>query len=330
MIVGGVPYRISDYENEEELEKVVIEKSDLIFGPKTLYFDLKRGVKVHKEGILSIPDGYLLSFMGKEPKLFVVENELSSHNPYDHVGMHFLKYNSSFSEGSKTRVKNYLLDYIKNNTNAADRVEELIKGTKFDNASELLDYVIFEVDYSFLVVIDETTEELNLVLKSFNPEIIELKKFVSEKNTKDIIHLFDGFQEEVVESLGRSIKELSDVDTIVCPANEEGFKEVFIKQNRWYAIRISPSMIPQLKYIAMYETAPTSAIRWIGEIEKIEKCVRPGYEQSGKYEVFIKEKREIKPLKLSDEKNIKGIAPQGPRYTKVEFIEKAKKLSDIF
>ena len=63
-----------------------------------------------------------------------------------------------------------------------------------------------------------------------------------------------------------------------------------MKQNRWYAIRISPTMIPQIKYIAMYETRPVSAIGWIGEVKKIEKCVRPGYEKTGKYEVFVGKK----------------------------------------
>ena len=329
LIVDDIQYKLAKYKDEDEIEKVVITKSDLIFGDRTLYFDLKKGVKARKDGILTIPDGYLLSFMGGEPKLYVVENELSSHDVYKHIGMHFLKYNSSFGEGSKIKVKNFLLDYIKQNSKAHQRIKELITGTRFANASELLDHVIFEVDYGFLVVIDEITEELNLVLKSFEPEIVEFKKFVSEKDSKEVIYLFDGFQEEVSESLGRSIREFSAVDTIVCPAKEDGFNEVFLKQDRWYAIRISPTMIPQIKYLAMYETAPVSAIRWIGEVDRIEKCVRPGYEKLGKYEVILRRKEKIKhPIKMS--KKDKSSVPYSPRYTNMELLKKAKTIGDIF
>ena len=40
------------------------------------------------------------------------------------------------------------------------------------------------------------------------------------------------------------------LDTIVVPAQREGFDRVFIGQNAWWAIRISGGMIPKIKYIA--------------------------------------------------------------------------------
>ena len=60
LIIKGVPFKIAKYGSEDELENVVKNNSNLIFGQKTVYFDLKRGIKNNKEGILSIPDGYLL------------------------------------------------------------------------------------------------------------------------------------------------------------------------------------------------------------------------------------------------------------------------------
>lgn len=324
LIVDKISFKSVPYRDEPEIEEIVIKNSNLIFGRKTIYFDLKRGIRASKEGVLSIPDGYLLSFMGESPKLYVVENELIRHNIYDHIGMHFLKYNSSFSEGSKIKVKNYLLEYIKENTQIQKQIKEFIKDSKFSNASEVLDRVIFEEDYGFLVVIDETSEELNLVLKSFNPEIIELKKFVAENDDKNVIYYFDGFQELVKESLGKSVKEISDVDTIVCPTQAQGFKEVFINQSKWYAIRISPTMIPQIKYIAMYETLPISAIRYVGEVVNI----RP-YEDTGKYEVIIKNIQKLpKEIKLT--KRDLNKVPYAPKYSKMDLIKKAKTIGDIF
>lgn len=329
LIVNKTTYTQVPYDDENEIEQVVVNNSELIFGNNTVYFDLKKGIRAHKEGVLTIPDGYLISFNGARPKLFVVENELASHDVYEHIGMHFLKYNSSFSEGSKTQVKNYLLEYVKENNETNKKIYALIKGTKFDNPSELLDYVIFENDYGFIVVIDEITEELNLVLKSFTPEIIELKKFTDKESNK--IYLYDGFEEPVVESLSKSLKTITEVDTIVCPALEDGFKEVFLKQNVWYAIRISPTIIPQIKYIAIYEAGIKSRIkvRYYGEVDRIEKCARPGYKHSGKYEVILKGKpKKIGPIELT--KNDLKKVPYSPRYTKFDLLKKAKTIGQIF
>ena len=76
----------------------------------------------------------------------------------------------------------------------------------------------------------------------------------------------------------------------------------------------------------MYETAPISAIRWIGLVSSIKP-----YKDTQKYEVKITEKRKLKKeLKLTHEEGKRGVAPQAPRYTKMDLINKAKKLSDIF
>jgi len=45
-------------------------------------------------------------------------------------------------------------------------------------------------------------------------------------------------------------------DTVVVPEQEEGFQEVFIGEDCWYAIRISGGMLQRIKYIAAYRTVP--------------------------------------------------------------------------
>jgi len=118
--------------------------------------------------------------------------------------------------------------------------------------------------------------------------------------------------------------ELEDFDTIVVPANGEGFRETFLGVNCWYAIRISKSKIDRIKYIAGYQTTPISAITHYAEVAKIEK-----YKNTGKYIVYFKDKaKKIKPIKLSEKK--KGTAPQAPRYTTFKKLRKAKILSEVF
>lgn len=50
-----------------------------------------------------------------------------------------------------------------------------------------------------------------------------------------------------------------DRDTVVVPAQAEGFNEVFLGQHVWFAIRIGGGMLNRIKYIAAYQTAPVRA-----------------------------------------------------------------------
>ncbi|MEN3373601.1 hypothetical protein [Dechloromonas sp. ZS-1] len=80
------------------------------------------------------------------------------------------------------------------------------------------------------------------------------------------------------------------------PAQEDGFNEVFLGEDCWYAIRIQAKYIPQIKYIAGYVTAPTSAITHIAEVATI-----TSYEGTGKYIVKFKGPAEkIGPIPLAD------------------------------
>lgn len=112
-------------------------------------------------------------------------------------------------------------------------------------------------------------------------------------------------------------------DTIIVPAQKDGFEEEFIGKDCWYAIRISGGMLDKIKYIAAYQTMPVSAITHYAPVNQIEP-----YGEEGKYKVIFSEKaKEIGPISFGD-------APtgsmQGPRYTTLEKLLSAKKLTDLF
>ena len=156
-----------------------------------------------------------------------------------------------------------------------------------------------------------------------NTDIIEFQTYEYSNET---IHKFTPFQQEI-----RSLVELKDkkvtaeeLDTIVVPANEDGFNEAFLGENCWYQIRITSSMLDRIKYIAGYQTAPVSAITYYAEVKKIEK-----YKDTNKFIVYFKDKaKRIGPIKLP--KKTKGLVPYGPRYTSFKRLIKAKTLSDVF
>ncbi|MCX6159092.1 MAG: hypothetical protein NTY74_14020 [Ignavibacteriae bacterium] len=118
----------------------------------------------------------------------------------------------------------------------------------------------------------------------------------------------------------QKLKKREEYDTIVFPAHNDGFNEVFINKNEWYAERFSENSIKKLKYIVCYRTSPVSAITHYAKITQI------------KFE-FNKARYVIKfdvPKRIGPINNNNGMSFQGLRYTKLEYILKAKFLKNCF
>ena len=114
-----------------------------------------------------------------------------------------------------------------------------------------------------------------------------------------------------------------ELDTIVVPAQEDGFKRVFLGDNCWSAIRISGGMLDKIKYIAAYQSQPVSAITHFARVDRIEP-----YGDGRKYKVVFSEPAtQIAPIPFAD---APSGAMQGPRYTTFDRLKKAKKITDLF
>jgi hypothetical protein len=70
------------------------------------------------------------------------------------------------------------------------------------------------------------------------------------------------------------------LDTVIVPARQDGFEEVFLGQNCWYAIRIAGGMREKLKYIAAYRSQPESKVTHYAPVASIEP-----YGEEGKYKL---------------------------------------------
>jgi hypothetical protein len=121
-----------------------------------------------------------------------------------------------------------------------------------------------------------------------------------------------------------SQESIAEVDTVVVPAREDGFKEVFLGENRWYEIRIHHSLIPRIKYIAVYQVAPVSAITHWAPVKNIEP-----WQDSGKFVVnFAETAKEISPISLVTKSRVKAL--QNIRYTSFDKLQRAKTLDEVF
>jgi len=320
---NGKVFTSYEYSKESDFESDIIKHAKEIFGPKSLYIDIKKRIK--KDNIITIPDGYLLDFSFEmDPRLYIIENELVTHDPYKHIGEQLLKFAISY-KASGLRIKKFLVNKIRENSKMKKEVENGFNKAGYGNIDAFLEDLIFEKEVRAIILIDMITSDLENVVNQLTMkiDILEFQTFISGN---EIINKFTPFQEEIrdlTDTRGEKT-EVQKLDTIVVPANEEGFKEVFLEKNQWYAIRISSSMVDRIKYIAGYQTTPISAITHYAEVSKIEK-----YKDTGKYIVYFKEAaKDIGPIKLTTGKS--GKAPQAPRYTTYEKLIKAKKLEDIF
>lgn len=120
-----------------------------------------------------------------------------------------------------------------------------------------------------------------------------------------------------------SPKPRSQADTVVVPAQKEGFEQVFLGENCWHAIRISGAMLDKIRYCAVYQVSPVSAVTHVAPVKQIEP-----FGDGGKYRlVFSQPAMKVGPIPFGDA--ITG-SMQGPRYTSYAKLKAAKKISELF
>ena len=237
---SGAVYRPFSYETEADFEAKVISLADQLFGSSTIYVDVKK--KIKGADIASIPDGYVVDMTEPAmPRLYVLENEIVSHDPFKHIGIQMLKFVTGFDE-AKLTIRQLLMKEI--------------------------------ADFAGIVVVDEARPELHRVLEKINAKISVLELRTYRSYSGALIHEFDTLYDEDDEFPipgGKSLpfeKEgdsselrkqkrarLAASDTVIVPARADGFQQEFLGNHQWMAIRISPAMKDRIKYIAAYQVA---------------------------------------------------------------------------
>lgn len=314
------------FAREADLETAIIQLANDLFGDSRIYLDVKR--LIGNGSVRNIPDGYLIDLSSsRSPSLYVVENELASHDPLRHIAVQILQFSLSF-ESSPSRVKAIVKEALAALPDKWAQCEEFARVNGFENVDFLLETMIFGRDkFRALVVIDECVDELETVLVSrfrFPVEILTLERY---GRGDDVAYRFSPFLADVLEDVqreGHPPLDPAEIDTVVVPAHDDGFQATFLGENRWYSIRLHSSMIPRIKYIAVYRVRPVSAITHIAPVESIEP-----WKDTGKYVVnFLEPAEEIGPIELV--RNGRVNALQNLRYTTRERLLNSGNLDDVF
>lgn len=120
-------------------------------------------------------------------------------------------------------------------------------------------------------------------------------------------------------------KKANDFNLVVYPGHEDGFQESFLKEHRWYPVRIHVDNIDKVDYIAIYLSKPISAITHYAKVLEY----KPSEDFPGKYVVYL-DKNEIveleNPVPLG---TCSPVATRSPKYTTLDKLKNAKSFSDL-
>ena len=321
------------FDKEAELEATIAEVKTALFGESRIYLELKKLIG-EKGRTQNIPDGYLIDLSSpKKPVLYLVEVELAKHDPLRHIAQQLLNFSLSF-KSTPQKMKGILREHLLKSPETVKRCEAYAQQNGFSNLDYLLEQMIYPANaFNCLVIIDELEDELESILRrslAFPVETLTLQRFRSA--TGGSVYQFEPFLYDLstqsasaaADSGNTPAMDPAEIDTVVVAAREDGFKETFLGENRWYAIRIHSSMRDKIKYLAIYQVAPDSAITYVAEVASIEP-----WKDTGKYVLNFKEPaKKVGPIPFVS--GGKVMAPQAPRYTSYARLQKAKNLDEVF
>ena len=321
------------FDKEADLEAAIAAVKTTLFGESRVYLEVKKLIG-EKGKTQNIPDGYLLDLSSQhKPVLYLVEVELAKHDPLRHIAQQLLNFSLSF-KSTPQKMKNILRETLQKSPEALSVCEAYATKNGFSNIDYLLERMIYPDNaFNALLIIDELEEELESIVRSslrFPVETLTVTRFQSPVG--ETVYQFDPFLYDLSKQSATVATEAgntpaidpTEIDTIVVPAREEGFKETFIGENMWRAVRIHSSMQPKLKYVAAYQIAPVSAITYVAEVSHIEP-----WKDTGKYALYFKgPAQKINPIPLVPGGEVS--APQASRYTSFARLQQAKTLDDVF
>ena len=105
LITASTRFVQAPFDSEAELENVVVENFEYIFGPSSIY--LPKGKISTPDGAATIPDGFAFDVANKQ--WFIVEAELGKHSVWSHIAPQVAK---QITAALKPESKRYLIERI--------------------------------------------------------------------------------------------------------------------------------------------------------------------------------------------------------------------------
>jgi hypothetical protein len=188
LLIDGVKYELWARLSEDELEQIVNEHAQEIFGENSIYFDKKQRLK-SASGVVSIPDGYVI-VLGDAPTWHIVEVELSSHQPYEHIVPQTDKFINAVDYQN---ARNEIVEALYRALNDDDLLK--VKTRKAIGRDKDLHYFLSSLISRppiVTIIIEKETEQLREALKKYSQKkVVELRTFRRVGAETVHAHLFE-------------------------------------------------------------------------------------------------------------------------------------------
>ncbi len=118
LIIEGRKFVYQSFNSEEELERVVVENSEYLFGPASIYFS--KSLISTRDGAGTIPDGYVIHLANRV--WYVVEAEISRHSVWSHIAPQVAKQIiAACNPVSKQSLVDIAADRVRNDAGLLER-----------------------------------------------------------------------------------------------------------------------------------------------------------------------------------------------------------------
>ena len=188
------------FQTEDEFERLIMENSNMLFGEKSLYINLKSRVE-GRALRAAIPDGILIDFRDPEnPEFYLVEIELAQHDFYTHIFPQVTKFFAFFkNERGRTELVEKMFTVINSDQNMRERFNQLVGGKEIYKT--LKDIV--ENSQNILIIIDELKPEFDEVMETYTDtwdkmvRIMVIKRYHNDGSI--ILYVSPDFEEQGLE-----------------------------------------------------------------------------------------------------------------------------------
>lgn len=234
------------FKNEDEIEQVVVNNYEFLFGPNSIY--LPKTLIKTGDGTGTIPDGFAIDLASR--KWYLVEAELIHHSVWTHIAPQVSKQIIATQQIiSKKRLEDLAVEQFQQDETTKEKFADL--GIKEIDVRKVLSEIL-EKEPTVGVPIDSLTNDLKDWARTlkYNVKLWVINKYVEFNNSANIVYELpeefkpdlDTEEEESSETTNNSI---TTYDVEVSDLLQAGL----IKENEKIVMNYKPRNGQQKKYI---------------------------------------------------------------------------------
>ncbi|MDZ7690379.1 MAG: hypothetical protein U5K69_04390 [Balneolaceae bacterium] len=248
LILNDRKFIKSPFDNEAELEQVIIDNYEHIFGPSSIYLPKKK-IKTC-DGAGTIPDGFAIDLASR--KWYLVEAELLHHTVWNHIAPQVSKQViASLQPYSRKVIQDLAVATYSNDETTKEKFQEL--GIEELNVRKVIQDIL-EKEPIIGVPIDSISSDLKEWARTlkYNVKLWVISKFIEFKNTSNIIYEFpEEFKPEIdtekEDGVDESNQDITRYDVSISDLIEKGF----ISENTQLIMDYRPRNGEQKRYTAL-------------------------------------------------------------------------------